>query len=330
MGFKYVLYNPVTNEILEEADIELIAGFVGIEVDEATGMLSPKIGWISRKADAETEAEACKRIAGWQQETPKEAEARAKRKAEEATGDAVTSSAPSTSAGADFKAYVETHKDYWGISLSIPQSMIEKDAEGQMVLWRIFQFSSAEDRNENYPIFYSGPIVNIDKNCMLIMPFLFFEQKPRPAYEAPITEQTVPNHSAMFSGRLLNNCGLPWFHIEHEPSVLNDKELMEKINTTIQKYVQTHADDELTKNTNSDRVFLTQIPYLNKMKSSDDALNLRLRENATYCYGLEFYRADRYHTVDMLLFINGKGGKTIDDYVEQISRYIKFDEDFKY
>ena len=94
VGFKYVLYNPVTNEILEEADIELIAGFVGIEVDEATGMLSPKIGWISRKADAEAEAEARKRIAGWQQETPEEAEARTKRKSEEAAGDALTSSAP--------------------------------------------------------------------------------------------------------------------------------------------------------------------------------------------------------------------------------------------
>ena len=102
-------------------------------------------------------------------------------------------------AGADYQTYVETHKDYWGVSLSIPQSMIEKDAEGQMVLWRIFQFSSAEDRGENYPIFYSGPIVNIDKNCVLVMPFLFFEQKPRPAYEAPITEHTVPNHSAIFS-----------------------------------------------------------------------------------------------------------------------------------
>ena len=55
VGFKYVLYDPATNIIQEEADIELIAGFVGIEVDEATGMLSPKIGWISRKADAEAE-----------------------------------------------------------------------------------------------------------------------------------------------------------------------------------------------------------------------------------------------------------------------------------
>jgi YD repeat-containing protein len=55
VGFKYVEYDPITNVILEEADIELIAGFVGIEVDEQTGMLSPKIGWIARKADVDGE-----------------------------------------------------------------------------------------------------------------------------------------------------------------------------------------------------------------------------------------------------------------------------------
>lgn len=229
----------------------------------------------------------------------------------------------------DYDTYVEIHKDYWGVSLSFPQSMIERNVEGQTNIWRIFQFSSKEESDGHMPVFNSGPIVNIDKNCLLLMPFLLGEQKPRPAYEAPITEHTVTNHSAIFSGRLLNNCGFPWFHIDHDLSVLNDKELMEKINTTKHKYVQTHADDKLTKNTNSDRVFLTKIPYLNKMKSSDDSLNLRLRENATDCYGLEFYRADRYHTVEMLLFITANGGKTIDDYVEEISRYIKFDEDFK-
>ena len=55
VGFKYVAYDPITNESLEEADIELFAGFVGVDVDDETGMLSPKIGWIARKADVDGE-----------------------------------------------------------------------------------------------------------------------------------------------------------------------------------------------------------------------------------------------------------------------------------
>ena len=55
VGFKYVVYDPGTLEILEEVDIELFAGFVGVDVDDETGMLSPKIGWIARKADVDGE-----------------------------------------------------------------------------------------------------------------------------------------------------------------------------------------------------------------------------------------------------------------------------------
>ena len=55
VGFKYVVYDPITLKILEEADIELFAGFVGVDVDDETGMLSPKIGWIARKADVDGE-----------------------------------------------------------------------------------------------------------------------------------------------------------------------------------------------------------------------------------------------------------------------------------
>jgi len=55
VGFKYVVYDPSTLEILEEADIELFAGFVGVDVDDETGILSPKIGWIARKADVDGE-----------------------------------------------------------------------------------------------------------------------------------------------------------------------------------------------------------------------------------------------------------------------------------
>ena len=128
---------------------------------------------------------------------------------------------------------------------------------------------------------------------------------------------------------MLENIGLPWFHIDHEPSVLNNKELMEKINDATKRNVITHIDDKLTEKTNSDRVYVVRIPDIDKVWCEDPSLQQQLKTGATDCYGLEFYRADRPRMA-MLLFINSKGGKSIDDYMEQISGYINFDKNFKY
>ena len=53
--FKYQLIDPITLKVIEETDIMLYAGFVGVAVDKATGALEPKIGWIARKVDEEGE-----------------------------------------------------------------------------------------------------------------------------------------------------------------------------------------------------------------------------------------------------------------------------------
>ena len=53
--FKYQVLEPFTMKVLEETDIALYAGFVGVTVDEATGAIEPKIGWIARKVDEDAE-----------------------------------------------------------------------------------------------------------------------------------------------------------------------------------------------------------------------------------------------------------------------------------
>lgn len=53
--FKYQLIDPITLKVIEETDIMLYAGFVGVAVDEATGALEPKIGWVARKVDEDGE-----------------------------------------------------------------------------------------------------------------------------------------------------------------------------------------------------------------------------------------------------------------------------------
>ena len=53
--FKYQLIDPITMKVIDETDIMLYAGFVGVTVDKATGALEPKIGWVARKVDKDDE-----------------------------------------------------------------------------------------------------------------------------------------------------------------------------------------------------------------------------------------------------------------------------------
>ena len=55
VGFKQILTDTSTNEVVMTVPMELWAGFVGIEEDAETRALTPKIGWLARIADPETE-----------------------------------------------------------------------------------------------------------------------------------------------------------------------------------------------------------------------------------------------------------------------------------
>ena len=55
VGFKQILTDTNTDEVVMTVPMELWAGFVGIEEDAKTRALTPKIGWLARIADPETE-----------------------------------------------------------------------------------------------------------------------------------------------------------------------------------------------------------------------------------------------------------------------------------
>lgn len=232
----------------------------------------------------------------------------------------------------DYDSFVKMYKQYWGITMSFPRDMFAGyEKEDEFDSSREFTFISPEEEEmAKGPVGYlpGGPVVTIDNNCKLIIEELDTAEIAN-ARKRGVTLYFSEHHEAYFRSFMLENIGLPWFHIDHEPSVLNNKELMEKINDATKRNVITHIDDKLTKKTNSDRVYVVRIPDIDKVWCEDPSLQQQLKTNATDCYGLEFYRADRPRMA-MLLFINSKGSKTIDDYVEQISGYINFDKDFKY
>ena len=55
VGFRHVLTDPDTGEPLDTIPMQLWAGFVGIEEDAKTRALTPKIGWLARIADEESD-----------------------------------------------------------------------------------------------------------------------------------------------------------------------------------------------------------------------------------------------------------------------------------
>ena len=55
VGFRHVLTDPDTGEPIDTIPMQLWAGFVGIEEDAKTRALTPKIGWLARIADEESD-----------------------------------------------------------------------------------------------------------------------------------------------------------------------------------------------------------------------------------------------------------------------------------
>ena len=123
---------------------------------------------------------------------------------------------------------------------------------------------------------------------------------------------------------------------------------MKKIEDARSKYVRTFADGELVFPTNSDRAYIVQIPYLDKIfcgidylvrdsativsgkHSNIEALNREIWGKCDKCFGIDFYRADRYMSVSMLVFIDSKHTTwSIGQYADLLSRYICFVPKFK-
>lgn len=55
VSFRHILTHPVTGEPIDTIPMQLWAGFVGVEEDAKTRALTPKIGWLARIADEESD-----------------------------------------------------------------------------------------------------------------------------------------------------------------------------------------------------------------------------------------------------------------------------------
>ena len=56
VGFKYNVMDPAQGTVVSETPMELLSGFVGIELDSVTQAMTPKIGWLVRISNEEAES----------------------------------------------------------------------------------------------------------------------------------------------------------------------------------------------------------------------------------------------------------------------------------
>ncbi len=167
-------------------------------------------------------------------------------------------------------------------------------------------------------------MIRVDDNCFLFTRNMEIERKPHVDRTSPV----IPADNVYFENILLNNCDLPWFHIDHTSEVLNDKKAMAKITKAKDKNIHRAESDDIRR-VNAENGYITRFPYVKRISCDESIINDRLHKSGVKCYGVEFNRTDRYgYNISMLVFIE-KGGKSIDDYVEQISHYVRFDPDFQ-
>ena len=53
-GFKYIALAP-NGSVLKETNMEIFAGFIGAQIDRRKKLITPKIGWLARVAETETD-----------------------------------------------------------------------------------------------------------------------------------------------------------------------------------------------------------------------------------------------------------------------------------
>lgn len=235
----------------------------------------------------------------------------------------------SAQAQGNYSEFVSQYHEKWGITLSFPEKKVTYEYAGENgFLKNNINFADMR-KVGNVSTFPAGAMVKLDDDCMIILEEQARDEKPRPSHYRPIDEHTIPDYESAFKYSMLNNLTLPWFHYEHDDYILNNDTLMDRIREAERKYVLARREsDALTERINCDVATIVRIPVMESLNTFEKNESLELLKSLyRECYGVDFFRADRYKAMRILVFMNS-GKKTIDDYVDKISRHVKFDPNF--
>lgn len=238
------------------------------------------------------------------------------------------------------------HNEY-GLDITFPCQNVEYD--GNTGVDCILTFASQNNRDYLSPVYYVGPVVSLDDYCKLMLPAIDNNEIYRSDMFPMYVDPDWGGLSSPFISMMLYNRGLGWskyFFDEHpldtyysgkasfpnttrSTIVFYITEEKKENAQAVSKQVKSIQEDKILHRSNVDDITVVRFlaPFGLECKR-EEWLNL-FQEKGLMCYGVDFCRKDSKCFMGMLVFIR-KGGKTIDDYVEQISHYVGFDPDFRF
>lgn len=236
----------------------------------------------------------------------------------------------------DYSNYCRQMNEKMSIDFFVPQKMMDFHSDIDIPFITI-TFGDLLDDFPTNPIFEGGPIVKPSNNCSIIMMNIDLEKKVDTEHENK-KDYSVPVSTEW----MLNNCYTPWaeWYIEGVYGVrmkadqkqsgfrdLTEEEradLKERVRNLRLMYERSIENSEITNKINCDKIFIVRIPNLCNVSSIINSEYVDLIKNdATECYGVEFYKQSIGKSFKMLYFINGDK-TTIYKSIKKISRYIRF------
>ncbi len=236
--------------------------------------------------------------------------------------------ATNLSAQQSYEDYCRQVKEWYGLTLRFPAESVSNIGKEQSFVENTIMFADMNEAGGNVPTFQIGQIIKLDKYCTLLLAGII-EDKPNPD-RVRTTDDNLKNYRPYFEDIMQNNCGLPWFHLDHSYEILNDERWMSKINTARDMYSHRYTTGRLVTATNSRAVGVVRIPQVSKLNSFSQSTKTWLQELAFgCCYGIDFYRPDYSFDFGVLMFIADESTKSVAEYIDELTQYVRFDPDFK-
>lgn len=251
----------------------------------------------------------------------------------------------------DYDGYKKIMKENYGVSINFPKNAVVH-YKPEMGKNNILFGTYHKNLPKILPKFPVGPIVKLTHDCTIILVEKNNHEKPAKSGIPTIDEYYANHYFSNLESLVLNNCELPSSNSYYANStgiILTNKdkekiaksqgktlkamehERQEIINAAelcLKKHVRKVYNTEQNKTSNSDCIYIVHFPNSKKISCTNKSTYIeKVISSSTDCYGIEFFRADRYNSfVGMLVFLDSKGGKTINDYVEMICHYLQFKE----
>jgi hypothetical protein len=203
----------------------------------------------------------------------------------------------------------------------------------------IFMFGPMLPEFRTSPIFETGPVLNLTKDCSVVLMNVSNNNPLKPRHINLYSPYVLPTAD----GWMLCNCKVSWanWYITNTGGIILSeaekqknsgfKELTEQERAELQvqvselrnKYEYSIENSELNELTGSDKIFVVNIPNVDLISCTNETIETEIIDNSKQCYAVEFYKTSSAIGFKTLFFI--KGDKSIDDYVKQFGKYVKFE-----